>query len=183
MVPASHSNDDEKALIKRAQGFEPEAVAELYRRHLGEIYRYCLFRIGDEAAAEDLTEEVFLNMVQALPRYTHRGIPFMAWLYRIARARVVDYQRQRARRPLEALADTLPDAAPSPETQAIAHAEVRALQAAMARLSEPYQIVLQLRFIEGCGLEETARRMGKSVGAAKVLQHRALRKLAGLLEQ
>ena len=183
MVPASHSTETENALIERAQRFEPEAVAELYRRHLGEIYRYCLFRIGDEAAAEDLTEEVFLNMVQALPRYTDRGIPFVAWLYRIARARVVDYQRQRARRPTEALADTLADAAPSPEMQALAHAESRELQAAMARLSDHYQMVLQLRFIEGCDLEETARRMGKTMGATKVLQHRALRKLAEWLEK
>jgi len=183
MVPASHSTETENALIERAQRFEPEAVAELYRRHLGEIYRYCLFRIRDEAAAEDLTEEVFLNMLQALPRYTDRGVPFVAWLYRIARARVVDYQRQRARRPTEALADTLADAAPSPEMQALAHAESRELQAAMARLSDHYQMVLQLRFIEGCDLEETARRMGKTMGATKVLQHRALRKLAEWLEK
>jgi RNA polymerase sigma-70 factor (ECF subfamily) len=181
MVPATHL--PEKALIERAQRYEAEAVAELYRRHLGEIYRYCLFRIGDEAAAEDLTEEVFLNMLQGLPRYTDRGIPFVAWLYRIARARVVDYQRQRARRPTELLADSLADAAPGPEAQAVSSAEVRELKRAMARLSDPYQMVLQLRFIEGCGLEETARRMGKTMGAAKVLQHRALRKLAELMEK
>src|SRR5258706_4426682 len=117
MVPATYP--PEKALIERAQRYEAEAVAELYRRHLGEIYRYCLFRIGDEAAAEDLTEEVFLNMVQSLPRYTDRGIPFVAWLYRIARARVVDYQRRRARPPTGLLAGSLAHAAPGPPAPAV----------------------------------------------------------------
>ena len=183
MVPASHSNENEQALIARAQRYEAEAVAELYRRHLGEIYRYCLFRVGDGPTAEDLTEEVFLNMVQALPRYVDRGVPFVAWLYRIARARVVDFQRQRARRGTAALLDSLADGAPGPEAQAASRAEVRELKRAMAQLSEPYQMVLQMRFIEGCDLEETARRMGKTVGATKVLQHRALRKLAELVEK
>jgi RNA polymerase sigma-70 factor (ECF subfamily) len=130
-----------------------------------------------------LAEEVFLNMLQALPRYVDRGIPFVAWLYRIARARVVDFQRQRARRGTEALVNSLADAAPGPEAQAASRAEVRELKRAMAQLSDPYQMVLQTRFMEGCDLEETARRMGKTVGAIKVLQHRALRRLAELMKK
>jgi RNA polymerase sigma-70 factor (ECF subfamily) len=181
MVPAGNSS--EKALIERAQRYEAEAVAELYKLHIGEIYRYCLFRVTDEATAEDLTEEVFLNMVEALPHYVDRGVPFVGWLYRIARARVVDDYRRRARRQTDELAETLADATPGPEDQAIRHAEIHGLKQAMARLSDDYHAVLQLRFMEGYGLEETARQMGKTIGATKVMQHRALRQLAQLLKK
>lgn len=181
MVPASQSPDSD--LVRRAQRREVEAVAQLYRLHVGEIFRYCLFRVTDEAAAEDLTEEVFLNMVEALPGYVDRGIPFVAWLYRIARARVVDYHRRRARRQTDELATTVADPTPGPEDQATWRAEIHGLQQAMVQLSDDYHTVLQLRFMEGYGLEETARQMGKTIGATKVMQHRALRRLARLLEK
>lgn len=179
MIPADQSS--EKALIQQAQQRDAAAVAELYQRHAQQIYRYCLFRVADVAAAEDLTEEVFLNMVEALPRYANQGKPFAAWLYRIAHDRVVDYYRRRVRRPTAELTENLEDAQPGPEAQAIHNAELNRLRSAMSRLSEDDQLVLQLRFVEGCDVEQTARHMGKSIGAAKVLQHRALRRLAQLL--
>lgn len=181
MVPASQSSENE--IVRRAQRREVEAVTQLYQLHVREIYRYCLFRVTDEAVAEDLTEEVFLNMLEALPRYVDRGIPFVGWLYRIARARVVDYHRRRARRQTDELTETLADATPGPEDQAIRHAEIHGLKQAMAQLSDDYHTVLQLRFMEGYGLEETARQMGKTIGATKVMQHRALRQLAQLLKK
>ena len=181
MVPAGNSS--EKALVERAQRYEAEAISKLYQLHVGEIYRYCLFRVTDEATAEDLTEEVFLNMVEGLPRYVGRGIPFVAWLYRIARARVVDYYRRGARRQTDELTETLADATPGPEAEAMRRAEIHDLRQAMARLSDDYQTVLQLRFIEGYSVEETARQMEKTIGATKVMQHRAARQLARLLEK
>ena len=179
MVPADL--DPEAELIRRAQQREAEAVTELYRLHAGRIYRYCLFRVCDVAIAEDLTGEVFLNMVQALPRYVNSGRPFVAWLSRIAHDRVADYYRSQARHPTAPISDGMCDAAPAPEDEAIQQAELQRLWRVTAQLSDDYQMVLQLRFVEGLDLEETARLMRKSVGAVKVLQHRALRRLAHLL--
>ncbi len=178
-VPAG--NVSERDLVRRAQQRDTEALTELYRRYAPRIYRYCLFHVVNDVVAEDITEEVFLNMVESLPRYVDRGIPFAAWLYRLARDRVADYHRREARRPTEALTDNLRDAAPPPEDQALQRAELRGLRQAMAQLSEVDQMVLTLRFVEGYDVEETARQMSKSIGAIKVQQHRALRRLARLL--
>lgn len=179
MVPACDSSDAE--LVRRAQQRDAEAVTELYRRHAPRIYRYCLFRGVSTAAAEDVTEEVFLNMVEALPRYQERGLPFSAWLYRLAHDRLVDFHRREARQPTTLLGEDLADGAPAPEDQVARRAQIDQLRQTMSRLSEEYQLVLHLRFVEGFALEETARQMNKTIGAIKVLQHRALRRLAQLI--
>jgi len=179
-VPAT--DPAEPALIRRAQQGEAEALAELYQRHTPAIFRYFFFRVNDQALAEDLTGEVFLHMVEALPRYVERGVPFAAWLFRIAHARLVDHHRRAAHRPTESLSDSQPDRAPSPEDQAHSLAETRRLKKAIAGLTEEQQTVIQLRFVEGYSLEETARVMGKTSGAIKAMQHRALHRLAQQLE-
>jgi RNA polymerase sigma-70 factor, ECF subfamily len=179
MVPVDPS---EPTLVRRAQQRDPEAVSELYRRYVGQIYRFCLFRVSDEATAQDLTEDVFVNMLESLPRYADKGAPFVAWLYRIAHARVIDYYRRTARRPVAELTESLVDHTPEPEALAAQNADMQELRRAMPQLSEDYRLVLQLRFVEGYDVAQTARNMGKSVGATKVLQHRALRQLARLLK-
>ncbi len=179
MVPADPS---EPALIQRARRRDPEALTELYHRYSAPIYRYFLFRVTDEAAVQDLTGEVFLNMVESLPRYTDRGTSFVAWLYRLAHDRLVDYYRRQARRRTDALTDDLPDSVPGPEAQAGQRLDGQRLRRVMSQLSDDYQLVLQLRFVEGFDVAETARTLRKSVGATKVMQHRALRELARLMK-
>ena len=173
---------EDKLLIRYAQAGDADAVAELYRRHSPAILRYVFFRMNDQTTAEDLTGDVFLEMVQALHRYTERGAPFTAWLFRIAHARVVDYHRRQARRPIETLSESLEDQAPDPETQAANRAETRNLLMAMNGLTDEQRTVLQLRFIEGFSVEATARIMRKSTGAIKALQHRALDRLGRQLQ-
>lgn len=173
---------EEQQLIQRAQAGNAEAVAELYRRHAPAIFRYAFFRVNDQTAAEDLTGDVFVEMMQALHRYTERGAPFAAWLFRIARARIVDYHRRHARRPTETLSETLADHAPSPEMQATTQAETHGLLAAMQILTDEQRTVIQLRFVEGHSLETTARLMRKTLGAIKALQHRALSRLGRHLQ-
>lgn len=175
MAPADPS---EPLLVERAQGHDPAAISELYRRYAGQIYRFCLFRVSDEAIAQDLTADVFLNMLEALPRYVNKGRPFSAWLYRIAHDRVVDYYRRQTRRPAEELTEGLVDQTPGPEAMAALNTDIQQLRAAMPLLSEDYRLVLQLRFVEGYDVEQTAHILGKSIGATKVLQHRALKQLA-----
>ena len=175
MLPA---DPPDQVLVERAQAHDSGAVGELYRRYAGQIYRFCLFRVSDEATAQDLTADVFLDMLEALPRYVNKGRPFGAWLYRIAHDRVVDYYRRHARRPSEELTESLMDQAPGPEAAAALNADLQQLRAAMPLLSEEHRLVLQLRFVEGYDVEQTARILEKSVGATKVLQHRALKQLA-----
>lgn len=180
-MPSPETN--ESALIRRAQQGDTEAAAQLYRRHGPAIFRYFLFRLGDELAAEDLTGEVFLQMVRGLPRFEDRGAPFSAWLYRIAHARLVDHHRRAQVRQTEPLLDTTPDSAPGPEAESFQRAEQRRMAAALATLTEEQQLVVQLRFVEGCSLEQTAQLMQKTVGAVKAVQHRALRSLARAMDE
>jgi RNA polymerase sigma-70 factor (ECF subfamily) len=178
MVPAELSD---QALVQRAQQRDPEAIAELYHRYVGPIYRFCLFRVTDDAVAQDLTGDVFLNMVQSLPRYANRGAPFAAWLFRIAHDRLVDHYRRQARRQTDELTDIMPDNAAGPEALAAQNVNILHVRQAMGQLSEDYRLVLQLRFVEGYDVAQTARTLRKSIGATKVMQHRALRQLAKLL--
>src|SRR5690606_41520034 len=105
----------ESELIARAQQRDRDAIAELYRRYVQAIARYIAYRVSDEALVEDLTAEVFLRMVEALPHYRVTGAPFEAWLYRYAAAGIADHYRQAERHPQHDLRTGLHDGGPSLE--------------------------------------------------------------------
>jgi RNA polymerase sigma factor (sigma-70 family) len=115
--------DDERRLIEQAQGGDRAALGELYRRHADVIYRYICMHVGDPVVAEDLTAEVFLNMLQGLRGYRYTGAPFMAWLYRIAHARTVDHWRRVGRRQETTLPEGLAATGDDPEATVSAHNE------------------------------------------------------------
>ncbi len=171
----------DQVLIEQARQGDSDAVAALYRRYVRAITRYVAYRISDDALVEDLTAEVFLRMVEGLPAYQITGVPFEAWLYRIAAARVADYYRARQRHPEEALTETLHSSQPPAETNLQEREELDELRAALAQLSEEHQTILILRFVERKSHEEVAAITGKSVRAVATAQHRALRRLAELL--
>lgn len=173
---------DEGRLIQRARRGDAAAFARLYRDNVQAIYRYIVLRVNDAQLAEDLTGDVFIRALKSMSAYQDQGRPFLAWLYRIAHARVVDYYRQSGRRPT----DSDLDAEPIPVSVDLDHTLLRqqaakALRAAMTQLTDEQQQVVILRFIEGQSLETTAQIMGKNANAIKALQHRALRSLAGRL--
>jgi len=180
-VPAN--NSPESALVERARRGEAEALAELYRLHAPAIFRYFYFRLPDRSTAEDLTGEVFVKMVEGLPRYEERGYPITAWLFRMAHDRMVDHHRRAAHRQTEPLSDTLEAREAGTEAQALDSVEWQRLQASVQTLSDEQQIVIQLRFVEGYSLEECAQIMRKTTGAIKSLQHRALRQLGQKLDR
>ena len=167
-------------LIIRAQQGDDEAITRLYETHAPAIYRYVLYRVPDDEA-EDLTAEVFVKMMEALPRYEVTGAPFEVWLYRIAAARIADYYRQRKRQPQAVLSETLSTDDPQPEEHLLAKQEIRRLRDALTHLTDEQQTVLVLRFIERKTHEEVAAVIGKSVTAVKSIQHRALSRLSTLL--
>jgi RNA polymerase sigma-70 factor (ECF subfamily) len=171
----------DQVLIEQARQGDSEAVAALYRRYVRAITRYIAYRVSDDALVEDLTAEVFLRMVEGLPAYQVMGVPFEAWLYRIAAARVADYYRARQRHPEEALSESLHSSQTPAETHLQESQELDELRAALSQLSEEHQTILILRFVERKSHEEVAAIMGKSVRAVATAQHRALRRLAELL--
>jgi RNA polymerase sigma-70 factor (ECF subfamily) len=161
----------------------PGAFGDLYERYLDEIFRFVFYRILDQEEAEDLTERVFLKAWEALPRGRRPVANFRAWLYRVARNQVID--RHRTRKPAVPLeqAATLRDGSPAPEAIAQAREESAELAAVIARLGRRYQQVLVCRFVNGLSHAETAQVLGLKENHVRVLQHRALQELRGLLAE
>ncbi len=174
---------DEATLVQQACRLEGAAVSALYRRYVQAIYRYVYYRVGDAHTAEDLTAEVFLRAIEGLPDYEPGETPFVAWLYSIARARVADHFRQAQR------TDTLdlPDHWPSDEDSLAARVEStfhqEKLREAIQQLTPDQQQVIILKFMEGLKNAEVAQILGKTEGAIKSLQNRALAALQRLMRQ
>jgi len=177
----SRRRDKELNLILRAQQGEKEAIGELYRQHVDVIYRYIWARVRDDSTAEDLTALVFLKALEALPNYKPSGKPFLAWLYSIAYARIVDHWRKQERRTEVPLEETLPAREPQPDELLEAEADWVAAVDLLAQLTDDQQDVIILRFIGEMSLAEVAETVGKTVGATKAIQYRALASLARLL--
>jgi RNA polymerase sigma-70 factor (ECF subfamily) len=179
---SSRKRDEEARLIQRAQEGDKAAITELYRRHVDAVYRYVWARARDETVAEDLTAQVFLKALEGLPTYTSSGKPFLAWLYRIAYARIVDYWRQQERRVEVPLDETLPASEPRPSALLEVEADWVTAIDLLAQLTDDQQDVLMLRFIGEMSLAQVAETLGKTVGATKAIQHRALASLARMLQ-
>jgi RNA polymerase sigma-70 factor, ECF subfamily len=175
-VGALKTSDD--ALIRRAQALDPGALAELYDKHFDGIYRYLFTRIRHQADAEDLTEQVFLKMVDSIQRYRPRGVAFSSWLYRIAHNLLVDRYRRAGREAVE-LTDQVRDTRPFADPAVLVQNsdERRQLLAAVQRLTPEQQQVIAMRFIDNMEVDEIARLMGRRNGAIHSMQHRALASL------
>lgn len=162
-------------LIARAKRGDSAAFGALYEEYAPMIYRFLRRRLeGSEDAVEDLTEDVFVKVFQKLDRYEERGLPFSAWLYRIAHNQLVDFVRVRSRitnAPLEAIAGV---AAPQTGVAFGRVLEQAVLEPALSRLTEQQRLAVQLRFLDGLSVADTARLMGRSEDAVKKLQARAL---------
>lgn len=168
-------------LINRAKTGDSTAVAALYQLYSGSIHRYMVFRAPTVEDAEDLTAEVFIRMVEGLPGYQITAVPFEAWLYRIASARIADFYRRAKRNPNTELFDVIPDLDPLPEERVIEEQLLETVRSALHRLSEEHQNILILRFVERKSHEEVAAILNKSMTAVKSAQHRALNQLTALL--
>src|SRR5260370_38279827 len=153
----------EVGLLKRAKAVEPGALAEIYERHIDSIYRYIYIRVRNQADAEDLTGQVFLKMIDALPGYRLQGVPFSTWLYRIAHNLVVDRYRRSARTPLE-LSEHLPDTSPfgAPEVRLQLGEAPRLLARALGPLTDDQHQRTLLRFVANRSVEQLARNINPS---------------------
>ncbi|HZW09604.1 MAG TPA: RNA polymerase sigma factor [Phycisphaerales bacterium] len=160
---------DHAGLIERARS-EPAAFGELYRAHYVAIAGYILRRVGDAHLAEDLAAETFLDAWRGMGRYRHGPVPFRHWLLRIATNRVNRWARRHGRRREIGLVSEL-DAASPPDRPALE--DIRAVMAALSRLSMRHQSVLCLHHVEGLSVEQAALVLGCSPGTVKSRLHRA----------
>lgn len=165
---------EERLRIEAAQK-DPERFAELYEAHFERVYAYVMRRVRDRHEAEDVTSEVFHQALANLGRFEWRGVPFAAWLFRIARSAIADRGERSARergRPA-------PEVEPDPALEQVeARAELFRL---VGRLPADQRRVIVMRFAEDKTIRETASELGRSEGAVKQLQFRALQGLRSLM--
>lgn len=177
------TSSDEARLVGRAQAGDPEAFAEIYEQHQSAVYRYVRYRVGDTETAEDLTGEVFVRVVEGMEDFVYRGRPLLAWLYTIARNVVIDHQRRSALSVMLPLEEQLVASKVRVEDAAERELTRERLAAALTHLTEDQRRVILLKFIEGMSNRQVAQTLGKSVGAVKSLQHRALAALKRVLKR
>ena len=164
---------DERPAIEAAQK-DPRQFAELYEKNFERVYAYIVRRTRDRATAEDLTSDVFHEALRNLPRFEWRGVPFAAWLFKIASNAIIDHAQRAARnRRLE------PD---QPEPVSLEDAEHRArLFRLVSKLPADQQRVIVLRFAEQQPIRQIAQQLRRSEGAIKQLQFRGLANLRTLM--
>jgi RNA polymerase sigma-70 factor (ECF subfamily) len=169
-VVAIIDDHDERALIEAAQA-DPARFVDLYERHFHRVYAYVIRRTGSRPEAEDITSEVFERALVNLPKFEWRGVPLVAWLFRIAANALADRREQIERD----AADQPPDVPDESESAAI---ERRAMLFQLVdRLPDFQRQVIELRFVEGRSIREIAAALERSEGAVKQLQLRALENL------
>ncbi len=162
------------------------SFSELYRSHLRDVYSYAYYRVGNHHDAEDLTEQTFLQAYRHYERALREsdGRPLRPWLIRIAHNLAANYYRDRARRPESAIEDAAVISAPhTTETLVEGREELEEILAGVRQLPDDHREALIMRFALGMDNREIARAMGRTDGATKVLLHRAIKQLEGIVAQ
>ena len=172
---------EDETLVDRATAGDREAFGELYDRCVRRVFRHVLYMVNDTDLAEDLTEQTFLRALEAIHRYERRGVPFLAWLLRIARNLYLNDRR------VERNNSSIHNkwnggGAPSPEFYCEAKLDGEEVWRAVRALDGDQRQVIVLRFMDGLSYADVAEVLGKSVGAVRVAQFRALRALRRSLE-
>jgi RNA polymerase sigma-70 factor (ECF subfamily) len=177
-TPTPEDDADER-LAQRALT-DRSAFSALYEAHVGSVYRYLLSRTSDPAEAEELTSRTFLNALTRLDQFRGRGARFQSWLMTIAHNLLVNWYRDRGRRPpIEALdaAIEVPADTPGPEASLEENEELALVRSAISALPEERQQLIALKYVDGRTNAEIGRMMGRTEGAIKALHHRTLREL------
>jgi RNA polymerase sigma-70 factor (ECF subfamily) len=167
-----------RQLVERAQTGERAALEELYLLHFDRIYSYLHMSVGNRHDAEDLTTQTFLKMLESIVRFRWQSVPFSAWLFRIAHNLAMDHFRASRRWQPEEDVPEPPDAEePSAEFVAMDAIGRQSMLRLIENLSTEQQQVLTLKFVFNFSNAEVGAILGKTPGAIKSLQHRALASL------
>jgi RNA polymerase sigma-70 factor (ECF subfamily) len=171
------------ALVHAVQNGDGEAFGKLYDRYVDQVFRFIFYRVNDRALAEDFTSETFLRALRRISTINYQGRDIGAWFMTIARNIVFDHTKSARFRLELTTGETVEigDTEASPEAAVLAHLTNTRLLAAVNELGEEQKECIVLRFLQGLSVSETAAVMGKNDGAIKALQHRAVKRLAGML--
>jgi RNA polymerase sigma-70 factor, ECF subfamily len=167
--------NDANAVSLASRG-NPEAFSFLYEKNVTRIYNYIYYRIGSASDAEDITSRVFYRAFGHINSYVEKGVPFSAWLYRIAHNLIANWHRDNLRRKEVPLEDHLefPHKADQPERMLENNQEMELLMKGIRRISPDRQQLILLKYLEDLSNADIALIMGRSEGAIKSLYHRAL---------
>ena len=167
---------EEIELILGAQHGEQHAISELYRLYVDNVYKFIYYRTGNQEEAEDLTTETFIKMMKSIPKFSFQS-KFKTWLLGIAKHTILDYFRKHYKTKTLNIEDflnsNLGDVNEEIEDPAKHDAEIQKI---LKSLPENYRSVLELRFLKGYTIKETAAELDKTVSNVKVLQYRAIQK-------
>ncbi|HWQ15524.1 MAG TPA: sigma-70 family RNA polymerase sigma factor [Roseiflexaceae bacterium] len=169
---------DELELLARARQYDPDTLGRIHDAYYGPIYRYIVFRVGDRETAEDLTSDVFERFLRALRTRTAPQGTLGGWLFRVAANVVSDHHRRRYRAPQTGLDERIESRDAGPEGAVEERMAREDLRRALAGLTEEQQHVIALRFGQELPIQDVARVLGKTEGAVKQLQARAIAALA-----
>ncbi len=178
-----HEND----IVLAAMRGDSQAVSDIYRRYVDTVYKFVYYRVGNREEAEDLTSDIFIKMMHALPSFSFDS-KFKTWLLGIAKHTVLDYFRKHYKNRTLALDDFLNvdlgnALAIQPvfdfdedqkESESITKRLEEKVRSVLSKLPKNYREVLELRFLKGYSIRETAEELGKTISNIKVLQYRAL---------
>jgi RNA polymerase sigma-70 factor (ECF subfamily) len=168
--------DDEavERLVAAAKAGDPEAFGSLFDVYYGPVYRYVASRVGRPSDAEDLAQLVFVKVLESLPGYEQRGVPFGGWLFRLARNVVIDHVRTRREHvTLDVIVEKSTDDQ-GPDELAVLRQEMDSIAHALRRLTPEQREAVELRFFAGLSAKEAAEAMGRQEGTVRGLQFRAI---------
>ena len=177
--------DDINDLVRKAQKGNSASFAGLYEHFYDKIFRYVRFKSGNATEAEDITEEVFLRMLESITSFKWQGYPFSSWLFRIAHNLVVDHFRRTGRQktaPIESVSGTIGATSHDIDSYLDTQLSMEQVSEAITGLTKLQREVLSLRFAGGLSVRETAQALGKNENAVKALQHAGIKKLRMLLK-
>lgn len=175
-----YTEEDIQKLVENAKQGEEESFAKLFDIFSDRIYRFLRFRVSTDETAEDLTQTVFLELIQGLKRYRKQNAKFSTWLFQIARFRLIDYYRKEKSNislsQIESYSALHPKVDPT-------YVEISGIDQALLKLPEKYQTVIELRFREDLKHTEIAKILKTTPLNVRVMQYRALKALRKILEE
>lgn len=174
--------EGEQQLIVSASEGDKAAFSALYDHYIAQIYRFVYLKTGSKPEAEDLTHDVFLSAWQNIGSYRHKGFPFSSWLYQIARNKVIDhYRTKKFTAPIDETTEALADLTIQADVATDQSMTLARIQSAMRELSDEHQNILIMRFVDDLTPFEIAQALGKTEGAVRLMQHRAIKNLRAIL--